>query len=350
VRTHRHEFDLLAEEWNDVAELVGHAKPALVLLNDDDLAYAKIRLDEDSFRVAVSSLGRIEDPLARALVWGSAWDATRDAEIAGRDYVQLVLGNILAETESTTIRLSLTQLLQTARSYVAPETREAVVREVGDALWQLAQQADAGSDAQFQFVKFFANVASTTEHAAILQRLRSGEIALDGLAIDTDLDWELLEGLVLVGAAGELEIAAALEKDDTANGQQAAARARATIPTLEAKTAALTSGLEDGTISNVVLRNMALGFTHVNDPAVLESLVPQYFDAIRRVWDERNFQIAQYIVSGFYPAPLASQQLVDASRAWLDANPEIPALRRMVIEGLAGVERALAAQARDTLS
>ncbi|WP_167051287.1 aminopeptidase N [Salinibacterium sp. ZJ77] len=350
VRTHRHEFDLLAEEWNDVAELVGLTKPALVLLNDDDLAYAKIRLDEDSFRVAVSALGRIEDPLARALVWGSAWDATRDAEIAGRDYVQLVLGNILAETESTTIRLSLTQLLQTARAYVAPETRDAVVREVGDALWQLAQQADAGSDAQFQFVKFFANVASTTEHAAILQGLRSGEIALDGLAVDTDLDWELLEGLVLVGAAGELEIAAALEKDDTANGQQAAARARATIPTLEAKTAALTAGLEDGTISNVVLRNMALGFTHVNDPAVLESLVPQYFDAIRRVWDERNFQIAQYIVSGFYPAPLASQQLVDASRAWLDANPEVPALRRMVIEGLAGVERALAAQARDTLS
>jgi len=347
VRTHRHEFDLAAAEWNDVAELVGLQKPALVLLNDDDLAYAKIRLDADSFAVAIDALSRIQDPLARALVWGSAWDATRDAEIAGRDYVQLVLGNIGPETESTTMRLSLSQLVQTARLYVDPAAREATVREVGDALWQLAQSAEAGSDAQFQFVKFFANVASTTEHGEALQGLRDGSIALDGLEIDTDLGWELLEGLVLIGAAGELEIAAALEKDDTANGQQAAARARATIPTVEAKQAALVAALNDASISNVVLRNMALGYTHVNDPAVLEGLVPLYFESISRVWDERSFQLAQYIVHGFYPSPLVTSDLVDASTAWLAANPEVPALRRMVVEELAAVERALQAQARD---
>ncbi|HET8896631.1 MAG TPA: aminopeptidase N, partial [Protaetiibacter sp.] len=285
VRVHRHEFDLAPNEVNDIAELVGLAKPALVLLNDDDFAYAKIRMDDDSFHVAVSALSRIEDPLARALVWGSAWDSTRDGEIAARDYVQLVLGNIGTETESTTIRLSLTQLVQTARLYVDPATREATIREVGDRLWQLAQDAASGSDAQFQFVKFFANIASTTEHAATLQALRGGEVALDGLEIDTDLDWELLEGLVLIGAAGELEIAAALDKDDTANGQQSAARARASIPTAEAKEAALTAALNDTSISNVVLRNMALGYTHTNDPASLGELLPLYFDSIRRVWD-----------------------------------------------------------------
>jgi aminopeptidase N len=347
VRVHRHEFDLAAAESSEVPELVGHRKPALVLLNDDDLAYAKIRMDEGSFQVAISALSRIADPLARALVWGSAWDSTRDGEIAGRDYVQLVLGNIGPETESTTMRLSLTQLVQTARLYVDPTTREATIREVGDRLWQLAQDAAPASDAQFQFVKFFANIASTTDHAAVLQGLRDGSIALDGLEIDTDLDWELLEGLVLVGAAGELEIAAALEKDDTANGQQAAARARATIPTVEAKEAALVAALNDQTISNVVLRNMALGYTHTNDPSTLAPLVPLYFESIRRVWDERSFQLAQYIVHGFYPATLATAELVDTTRAWLDANAEPAALRRMVVEELAGVERALAAQERD---
>lgn len=218
---------------------------------------------------------------------------------------------------------------------------------MGDRLWQLAQDAEAGSDAQFQFVKFFANIASTTEHAATLQALRTGETALEGLEVDTDLDWELLEGLVLIGAAGELEIAAALEKDDTANGQQAAARARATIATRDAKEAALTAALNDASISNVVLRNMALGYTHTNDPSVLAELVPLYFDSIRRVWDERSFQLAQYIVHGFYPSSLATPELVEATREWLEANPEPAALRRMVIEELAGVERALAAQERD---
>ena len=347
VRVHRHEFDLPAQELSDIPELTGRAKPALVLLNDDDLAYAKIRMDEGSFRVAMSALSRIEDPLARALVWGSAWDSTRDAEIAGRDYVRLVLDNIGAETESTTMRLCLTQLVQTARLYVDPATRDATIREVGDRLWRLAQDAEAGSDAQFQFVKFFANIASTTEHAAVLQGLRAGEVALDGLEIDTDLDWELLEGLVLTGAAGELEIAAALEEDDTATGQQAAARSRATIPTVDAKESVLRIALTDDSLSNLVLRSMAMGYTHTNDPSVLAGLVPTYFASIRRVWDERTFQLAQYIVEGFYPGTLANAELVEASRAWLDANPEPPALRRMVIEQLAGGERALAAQERD---
>ena len=347
VRTHRVELDVEADTFTSVPELVGMPRPALVLLNDDDLAYAKIRLDDASLEVAIANLARIDDPLARALVWGSAWDSTRDAEVAGRDYVDLVLGNIASETESTTMRLSLTQLTQVARTYVSPETRDATILRVGDALWQLAQSAEAESDAQFQFVKFFANIASTTEHAAILSALLDGTTKLDGLEIDTDLGWELLEGLVLLGAAGELEIAAALEKDNTSNGQQAAARARATISTRDGKRAALDAALSDPSIPNAVLRNMGLGFQHVNDPESLETLAAPYFEALSRVWKERSYSIAQYIILGFYPGPLASEYLVSATKDWLAANQDAPALRRLVIENLAGVERALKAQARD---
>jgi aminopeptidase N len=347
VRTHRIELDVDADTFTSVPDLVGMPRPALVLLNDDDLAYAKIRMDDASLEVAIDNLARIDDPLARALVWGSAWDSTRDAEVAGRDYVDLVLGNIATETESTTMRLSLTQLTQVARTFVAPDTRDATILRVGDTLWELAQNAEAGSDAQFQFVKFFANIVSSTEHAGILSALLDGTTKLDGLEIDTDLGWELLEGLVLLGAAGELEVAAALEKDNTANGQQAAARARATIATREGKRAALDAALSDPSIPNAVLRNMGLGFQHVNDPDSLETMAAPYFEALSRVWKERSYSIAQYIILGFYPAPLASEYLVSATKDWLAANQDAPALRRLVIENLAGVERALKAQARD---
>jgi len=91
-----------------------------------------------------------------------------------------------------------------------------------------------------------------------------------------------------------------------------------------------------------------MGYTHVNDPASLEHLVARYFDALTEVWSSRTHAISEYIVLGLYPAPLASQELVDATRAWLDANDDAAsALRRLVGENLAGVERALAAQARD---
>ena len=282
-RVHRLELDIAADSSTEITELVGMARPELVLLNDDDLAYAKIRMDEASFGVALARLAEIESPLARALVWGSAWDSTRDGEIAAHDYLDLVLGNIASESESTTIRLTLGQLLQAARVYVAPETRDAAIAKVGDGLWELAQAAEAGSDAQFQFVKFFAAIPSTPDHVTILRGLLDGSIALPGLEIDSDLSWELLEGLAVVGAAGESEIDAALAADNTSQGQQAAARSRAAISTPEGKKAALDAALTDETIPNVALRNMGVGFTHVNDPAALEPLVGPYFDALTTV-------------------------------------------------------------------
>jgi aminopeptidase N len=330
-----------------VTELLGQKKPDLVLVNDEDLAYAKIRLDDESLAVAIEHLEDIDDPLARAIVWGAAWDATRDAEASPSDYVRLVLHNIASETESTTIRTTLSQLTTVARIYVDPAKRDQTIEEVGTALWNLAERAHAGSDAQFQFVKFFANIASTSAHAATLRGLLDGSIALDGLEIDTDLSWEILEGLVLTGAAGETEIAAALAKDDTSNGQQAAARARATIPTAAGKRAAFDSLVDSDELPNVIVRNVTMGYLHTNDPSSLSELITPYFAMLEKIWKNRSYKIAEYVVLGLYPSTLASQDLVTATEAWLATHPDIPALRRLISENLAGVERALKAQARD---
>ncbi|MDQ1525604.1 MAG: aminopeptidase [Microbacteriaceae bacterium] len=346
VRTHRVELDVDGER-TEVAELVGLAKPDLVLVNDDDLAYAKIRLDPASLAIAIDNLAAIENPLARSLVWGAAWDATRDAEMKASDYVRLVLGNIATETESTTIRTTLAQLGTVTRFYVAPDTRAATLATVGDSLWSLAQSAEAGSDAQFQFVKYFANLASTPEHAAALQGLQDGSTTLAGLEIDTDLGWELLEGLVLNGAAGQAEIDAALAKDNTANGQQAAARASATIPTAAGKQKAFSSIVDSDKLPNAIVRMTTVGFQHTNDPATLESVVDRYFASLNEIWTSRSHHIAETLVVGLYPAPLANAALRDATEAWLDANPDVPALRRLVTENLAGVIRAIKVQEHD---
>jgi len=346
VRDSRIEIDVDGER-TDVPQLVGQGRPDLVLVNDEDLAYAKIRLDDQSLAVAMEHLADISDPLARSIVWGAAWDATRDAEASPSDYVQLVLNNIAAETESTTIRTTLSQLTQVARYYVAPSRREQTIEAVGDGLWMLASQAPAGSDSQFQFAKFFANIASTPAHVATLSGLLDGSVALDGLEIDTDLRWEILEGLVLNGAAGSAEIDAELADDNTSNGAQAAARAHATVPTDEGKRAAFDSLVRSDALPNAIVRMVTMGYLHVNDPAVLEPLVAPYFAMLNDIWAGRSYKIAEYVVLGLYPSPLASQELVDATNAWLDANPGIPALRRLVIENLAGVERALKAQERD---
>ncbi len=197
-------------------------------------------------------------------------------------------------------------------------------------------------------MKSFANVAGTDAHADVLRALLDGTTRLDGLEIDTDLRWELLEGLVVTGRADQAEIDAALASDNTANGQQAAARATAATPTAEAKRAAFDRLVDSADAPNAIVRATGLGFTHVTDPAVLEGLVEPYFAALVPLWTQRSYHMADQIIHGLYPAPLANAALRDAGKAWLDANVDAPpALRRLVTENLAATERSLAAQAAD---
>ena len=117
--------------------------------------------------------------------------------------------------------------------------------------------------------------------------------------------------------------------------------------TVEGKRAAFDSLVLSDTLPNAIVRMMTMGYQHVNDASALEGLVQPYFAMLNDIWANRSYKIAEYVVLGLYPAPLASRALVDATNAWLDANPDVPALRRLVIENLAGVERSLKAQARD---
>ncbi|MFS0732876.1 aminopeptidase N [Microbacterium sp. 1P10UB] len=347
VRVHHLELDVDGDR-TDVPELKGVPRPDLVLLNDDDLAYAKIRLDDRSLRTAIDHLGAISDPLARSLVWGAAWDQTRDAEASASDYIELVLRNIGAETESTTVRTTLGQLVLAANSYVSPEKRDATRARVADALWELAQAAEAESDSQLQFVTAFASAAATPAHWETVRRLRDGELTLPGLQIDTDLSWQLLASLAAGGAVSAQQIDDALAADNTAKGGEFAAQAKAALPDAASKRIAWDSLIGSDDLPNTIVRSTAMGFTHPAGRDVLANFVGPYFDMLLPVWESRSYQIAQYLIVGLYPAALADRSLRDATRGWLAANADAaPALRRLVQENLAGVERALAVQERD---
>ena len=126
----------------------------------------------------------------------------------------------------------------TGNLYVAEANRKSALIEIGDGLLSLARTAKVGSDLQLQLVKFFPQFAQTDAQLDALRGLLDGTEVLGGLEVDADLRWELLTGLVVAGRAGEAEIAAELTRDNTANGQKAAAGARAAIPTAAAKQAA----------------------------------------------------------------------------------------------------------------
>ncbi|WP_457098461.1 aminopeptidase N [Microbacterium sp. P5_E9] len=347
VRVHDVELDVDGD-LTVVPQLAGLPRPDLVLLNDEDLAYAKIRLDAVSLRTAIERLAQISDPLARSLVWGAAWDQTRDAEASASDYIDLVLRNIGAETESTTVRTTLGQLQLAANSYVSPEKRSAARERVASALWELAQAAEAGSDSQLQLVTAFASAASTSAQWEQVRALRAGDRTLGGLEIDTDLSWQLLVSLAAGGLATEQQIDESLAADNTAKGGEFAAQAKAALPSPAAKQAAWDSLITKDDLPNTIVRATAAGFGHPAGVEFLDAFVPQFFESLLPIWNSRTYQIAQYLIVGLYPSALANKGLQDATRAWLAANKDAaPALRRLVTENLAGVERALAVQERD---
>jgi len=347
-RTEYFELDI-AGERTEIPALVGKKQPDLLLLNDNDLAYAKIRLDERSRVAALGNLSGIEDSLARTLVWTAAWDATRDGEAPASEFIDLVLGHIATETESTTILTLLRQLVTTGTLYVAPQKREQTLVKIADGLIALAESAQAGSDSQLQFTKYVPQFARTAAQLNWLDDLLSGGKKLAGLDVDQDVRWELTIGLVVGGRFGEAEIAAELARDNTANGQKFASAARAAIPTEAGKAEAWRILTETEEYSNTLVNAASLAFGRVNDTALLEPYMDKYLENAERLWDERSYHIAAYLLNNLYPVQLANQQLADKTRALIerDTIKAKPALRRILIESLAGLERGLTAQKAD---
>ena len=349
-RTVRVELDVHGER-TEVPELVGKPRLDLVLVNDDDLAYAKVRLDPQSLATATAHLGSFGSSLPRTLVWAAAWDTTRDGEWAGRDFVELVLGNLAHETDSSVVLVLLRQLGATLDLYVAEEHREEVSAAAADRLWALVEGATAGSDTQLQLVKAFGARATTSRQFDIIAELLDGRSKVPGVSIDTDLRWELLTALVVGGRAGIEEIDAALASDATATGEIAAAGALAAIGTPEAKAEAWHSMIEEDTLPNAVLESSIGGFSAVLDRSLLVPYMDRYFDTLEQVWTTRGSDMAQDIAQGLYPTELAAYPGVDllaATDAWLEKlGDRLPGLRRMVVENRDAVRRALNAQATD---
>ncbi|QXQ11756.1 aminopeptidase N [Paeniglutamicibacter sp. Y32M11] len=346
VRVHREELDV-AGVRTEVPTLLGRQRPALVLVNDDDLAYAKIRLDELSLATATEHLKDFAHSLPRTLVWGAAWDAVRDAETPARAYVELVLKNIAHESDSSVVMVLLRQLNTALDYYVNPEVAAQTSTRAAQSLWALARGAAAGSDSQLQFTKAFAQRANSAEQLDVVASLLAGELVLDGLSIDTDLRWELLTSLAAGSRATEAEINAELARDNTANGSLAAHTAKAAIPSSEAKASAW-AGILGGELSNLEQRAAITGFNRVHDAALLSEYVQSYFAAARGIWESKSHEIAQQIIVGLFPAAQVSEATLDASDAFLNTlGSDSPALRRLVTEARDSVVRSLAAQRAD---
>ncbi|SDT49301.1 aminopeptidase N [Jiangella sp. DSM 45060] len=347
VRRRRIELDVDGPR-TEVAELRGETQPDLLLVNDDDLTFAKVRLDDRSLATVVRSIGSL-DPLPRALCWTAATDMLRDAEMSASSFVELVLGGIERETSMGVVQHVLASARAAIELYAWPANRTLLSSRWAAALRQSAGSAEAGSDRQLAFTRAWVSAAASDEHVTEIRALLDGdEELLPGLVVDTDLRWTLLQRLVVLGVAGDDAIDAELERDNTATGQRQAAYARAAVPSYAAKAAAWQAVVESDELPNALLSATVRGFAQPEQRELVRAYVQPYLDAVPRVWAERTNESAQAIVVGLFPRLLADAATAATVRGWLETAELPDAARRLVVEGLADLDRALRAQERDS--
>jgi aminopeptidase N len=345
VRRRRLELDVVGRE-TEVPDLAGETVPSLTLLNDDDLTYAKIRLDDASFATLTRRLKDLSDSLPRALSWAATWDMVRDAELPTRDYVRLVLGNVDGETQVAVAETLLSQAGSAVHFYGDPANHDAALDALATSAWEHLGAAARGSDHQLAWARAFAGFARSAEHLAAVRGLLDATVTVEGLVMDTELRWTFVRHLAAAGGAGESLIEEELRRDPTDAGARHAAASRAAMPTAEAKAAAWDQIL-DPSVTFATMRALMGGFQQPDQEPLLEPYAAKYFEQIGPMFETRSLEVAIGFTNGMYPRMLVREDIVTMTDDYIATfNPPAPA-QRLLLEGKDAIQRSLRARARD---
>ena len=351
-RTNRIELDVDGE-LTQVPELVGAKRADVLVLNDDDLTYAKVRLDEESLSHGLTHIEAFAESLPRSIVLASAWDMVRDGELAASHFLKAALQALDVEEHSSVIQGLLGRITTCLSAFLPPAVRRDLAPGTADRLLELARAAQAGSDKQLQLVRAVAAHAVTGEQLDVVAGFLEGTSALEGLDVDQDLRWDLLTGLVAAGRFGEERIHAEETRDRTTTGRERAAEARAAIPTPEAKKATWRALVDDSSMPNETQVRVLRGLTSVERrPDLLVPFVSKYVEAIDSLWSSRTFHMAENLLTGLWSCATVGLDGADPAAAlegWLESHAQAPAaLRRIVRENLDDTRRVARAQAAET--
>ncbi|MEU9989722.1 aminopeptidase N [Streptomyces sp. NPDC048045] len=331
-----------------VADLAGAEAPELVLVNDDDLTYCKIRFDETSLATLRGHLGALTDPLARALCWSALWNMTRDALLPARDFVDLVLRFGGRESDIGVLQMLHTWAHSALVHYADPAWRATGGELLAEGALRELRAARAGSEHQLAWARFFATAASAEADLALLKDLLDGAETIEGLEVDQELRWSFLEPLATHGVADESVLAAELARDDTASGKRHQVRCLAARPSQAVKAQAWAQLVESDSLSNALVEATIAGFDQPSQRELTAPYAEKYFAAIARLWQERSIQIGMDVVRGLFPSFQDRQETLDATDAWLTAHADAaPALRRLVLEARDDLARSLRGQTCD---
>ncbi|MFI5552186.1 aminopeptidase N [Streptomyces sp. NPDC051738] len=319
-------------------------RPALLLLNDGDLTYAKVRFDPESFETVRGRLAGLPEPLTRAVVWNALRDAVRDGELAATAYLEAARAHLPHETDLAVVQGVLAfAAAQVADRYLTAEERPAGLATLSALCRDLIRRTEDGDNPGLRLiaVRHFIDVAAHPD--TIAAWLADGTVP-GGPELDPELRWRVLGRLAVLGAVDEAAIAAELERDPSATGQEGAARCRAALPDEEAKARAWDAmfATDAGTdLSNYLFTATAQGFWQPEQADLLRSYVPRYYKDAVALAARRGPAIADSAGRYAFPAYAVDADALRLGEECLHDGEPIPALRRRLADQLDDLARAL---------
>ncbi|MGW7366202.1 aminopeptidase N [Streptomyces sp. NPDC054841] len=325
-------------------------RPALVVLNDSDLTYAKVRLDPASWDSAVRSLSGLPDALTRAVVWNAARDMVRDGELAPTAYLDAARAHLPHEADLAIVQGVLGfATTHIADRYLAPEARPAALALLTDLTRDLIRRTEDGHNPGLRLTAVRHFIDSAAQPNGLHDWLGSGSVP-GGPELDPELRWRILARLAVLGATDETEIAAELDRDPSATGQEGAARCRAALPTPEAKAAAWSRMFDSDDLSNYLFTATAQGFWQPEQADLVREYVPRFYPSAIAVAARRGPAIAEAAGRYAFPVHAVDTEALRLGEDCLRDTEMIPALRRKLVDQLDDLRRALAVRGTVLLS
>ncbi|MFC8429768.1 aminopeptidase N [Streptomyces sp. NPDC057253] len=316
-------------------------RPALLLLNDGDLTYAKVRFDAESFKTVTECLSGLPSPLTRAVVWNALRDAVRDGELAPSAYLEAARAHLPHETDLALVQGVLAfAATYVADRYITPEERPAAQSLLTALCRDLIRRTEDGDNPGLRLiaVRHCINVAAHPD--TIAAWLADGTVP-GGPELDPELRWRVLARLAVLGATDETAIAAELARDPSATGQEGAARCRAALPTEEAKAAAWDAMFTRDDLSNYLFTATAQGFWQPEQTDLVRQYVPRYYQDAVALAARRGPAIADAVGRWAFPDYAIDEDNLNLGRTCLNDADPIPALRRKLVDQLDDLGRAL---------
>ncbi|MEV7419927.1 aminopeptidase N [Streptomyces sp. NPDC089919] len=316
-------------------------RPALLVLNDGDLSYAKVRLDETSLETALAHLSGIPDPLTRAILWNTLRDMVRDGELAPLAYLEAARTHLPEENDLAIVQGVLAfAYARVTDQFLTPEQRPQGLAAITGISRDLIRRTEDGEAPGLRLAAVRAFIRAATQPDTIANWLAEGTVP-GGPELDPELRWRILGRLSVLGAVTETEIAAELDRDPSATGQEGAARCRAALPTAEAKTAAWARMFEDDDLSNYLFSATAQGFWQPEQAELTRPYLARYYQDAVALAGRRGPAMAQAAGGDAFPAVAVDADALAAGQACLAEADMIPALRRRLADQLDDLSRAL---------